>query len=65
VLCRAARFDLVVRTEALLAAALQDDIRVLVQAGSEVAGLTGKVDFRAAELDLIAPRPAMRRQVTS
>jgi hypothetical protein len=66
VLCRAARFNLVMRTEAPLTAALQDDIRVLVRAASAVAGGTGKVDFRGAEpLDLTASRPAMRRRVTS
>ena len=47
-------------------AALQDDIRVLVQAASEVAGVTGKLDFRAVGLlDLTASRAAMGRQVTS
>jgi hypothetical protein len=45
---------------------LQDDIRVPVQAASEVAGVTGKLDFRAVGLlDLTASRAAMGRQVTS
>jgi hypothetical protein len=66
VLCRAARFDLVVRTEAPLAAASQDDIRVLVQAASEVAGFAGKVEFRAAGLlPLPAPHSAMARRITA
>ena len=52
-----------VRTEASLAAALQDDIRVLVQAASEVAGFTGRVEFRAAE-QLALPTPhAMRARI--
>jgi hypothetical protein len=59
--CRAARFDLVVRTEAPLAAALPDAIRVLVQAASEVAGVTGKAGLsrrRAPRPDRVAPRDA-------
>ena len=44
---------------------IADDIRVLVQTASEVAGVTGKVDVRAVELlDLTPSRPAMGRQVT-
>ncbi|HSA82076.1 MAG TPA: hypothetical protein VLE23_14765 [Geminicoccaceae bacterium] len=66
VLCRAARFDLSVRTEAPLAAALQDDIRVLVQAASETAGFTGKVEFPAAELlALPAPRQVIACRITA
>jgi hypothetical protein len=66
VLCRAARFDLVVRTEEPLPAALQGDIRVLVHAASEVGGVTGKVEFRAAGLlAQPAPHPATGRQITA
>jgi hypothetical protein len=50
VLCQARRFDLAVRTQRPLAAALQDDIRGLLQAACELASVAGKVDFRAAEL---------------
>jgi hypothetical protein len=63
VLCRAARFDLVVRTEAPLPAALQGDIRVLQVTGA-VAGLAGSVEFCAAGL-LALPGPAMGRRITA
>ena len=66
VLCQAVRFELVVRSERPLPAALEDDIRVLVQAASEVAGWAGKVEFRAAALlPLPTPRAAQRRQITA
>ena len=66
VLCRPARFDLVVRTEQPLGATLQGDIRVLVHAASEVGGVTGKVEFRAAGLlALPAPYPPVGRQITA
>ena len=66
VLCRAARFDLVVRTEQPLGATLQGDIRVLVHAASEVGGVTGKVEFRAAGLlALPAPYPPVGHQITA
>ncbi len=55
-LCQARRFDLLVRTEASLDAALQQDIRALFIAARDVAGLSGQVEFRAAEL-LTLPDP--------
>jgi hypothetical protein len=56
VLCQARRFDLAVRTDRPLAAALQDDIRALLNAACEIAGVAGKVEFRVAEL-LTLPDP--------
>ena len=66
VLCRAARLDLVVRTAAPLAAVLQDDIRSLVRAARELAGWTGALEFRVAELlPLPASRAAAGQQITA
>jgi hypothetical protein len=57
VLCQARRLDLAVRTDGPLAAGLQDDIRALVGAACEIAGLAGTVEFRAAGL-LTLPHPS-------
>ena len=55
-LCQPRRFDLAVRTERPLAAALQHEIRDLLEAACGIAGVAGKVEFRAAEL-LSLPDP--------
>lgn len=55
-LCQTRRFDLAVRTDRPLAAALQDDIRDLLGAACEIAGVAGKVEFRVAGL-LALPDP--------
>ncbi|MDF2782373.1 MAG: putative polymerase, partial [Geminicoccaceae bacterium] len=66
VLCQARRFDLVVRSAEPLAAGLQDDIRSLVRAASELAGWAGVVEFRVAELlPLPKARAAAGQQITS
>ena len=49
-LCRAERFDLVVRSAAPLGAAVEDEIRSLIAAARAAAGLAGRLEFRAAEL---------------
>ena len=66
VLCQAERFDLVVRSAAPLGPAIEDDIRGLIAAARAAAGLTGRLEFRAAELlTLPDPLPAASRQVTA
>jgi hypothetical protein len=65
-LCQARRFDLLVGTEAPLDAALQQDIRALFTAARDVAGLSGQVEFRAAELlKLPDPLASAGRQLTA
>ena len=65
-LCQATRFDLVVRSAEPLAAGLQDDIRSLVRAASELAGWAGVVEFRVAELlPLPEARAAAGQQITA
>ncbi len=56
VLCQPRRFDLAVRTDRPLAAAVQADIRGLLAAACELAGVAGKVEFLATEL-LALPDP--------
>ena len=66
VLCQATRFDLVVRSAEPLGAGLQDDIRSLVRAASELAGWAGVVEFRVAELlPLAEARAAAGQQITA
>ena len=55
-LCQARLYELAVRTERPLAPALQDAVRDLLKAACALAGVVGKVDFRAAEL-LVLPDP--------
>jgi hypothetical protein len=58
-LCQTRRFDLAVRTERPLPAALQDDIKGLLGAACEIAGVASSCEFRPAELlslpDAVAP----------
>ncbi len=56
VLCQVRRFDLAVRSERPLAAAVQHDIRELLEAACAIAGVAGNVEFRAAGL-LSLPDP--------
>ena len=58
VLCQAARFDLVVRSAASLAPAVKGEIRSLIAATREAAGLAGRLEFRPAEL-LALPDPLL------
>jgi hypothetical protein len=58
VLCRAERFDLVVRSAAPLGPAVEDEIRSLIAATRATAGLTGRLEFRPAEL-LALPDPSL------
>jgi hypothetical protein len=65
-LCQARRFDLLVRTEAPLDAALQQDIRDLFAAARDVAGLSGQLEFRVADLLALPDPPAPAgRQLTA
>ena len=65
-LCQQARFDLVVRTTRPLGAALEDEIRSLVDASRAAAGLGGRLDFRAGDLlALPDPLPAGGHQLTA
>jgi hypothetical protein len=66
VLCQAGRFDLVVRSAAPLGPAIEGEIRGLIAAAHAAAGLTGRLDFRAAALlTLPDPLPATTCQVTA
>jgi hypothetical protein len=65
VLCQGERFDLVVRSAGPLGAAVEDEIRGLMAATRAAAGLSGRLEFRAAEL-LRLPDPSLPagRQIT-
>jgi hypothetical protein len=55
-----------VRSPTSLGAGLQDDIRSLVRAASELAGWAGVVEFRVAELlPLAEARAAAGQQITA
>jgi hypothetical protein len=56
VLCRAERFDLIVRTEEALAPPLCREVRELYVAARDAAGLLGDVRFRPGEWILL-PQP--------